>query len=81
MTEAEAIEIIRRKWDGNDGCRSCGWRSCLYEFGPLEAYVGDAELAQGFVDLPCFSEDASENGGHRGARVYLTDPNAGGSQS
>lgn len=69
MTKAEAIEFVRANWDAADGCGSCGWKSALYEHEPIE--VDDEDLAQGYVRFPCFSEDASENGGHRGIRVYF----------
>jgi hypothetical protein len=73
MTREEAAQIVRQKWEKNDGCRSCGWKSALYEFEPIEQYIDDSDIAAGFVDLPCQS-DADDGGDHRGARVYLRDP-------
>ena len=70
MTRQEAAEIVRQKWDDNDGCRSCGWKSALYEFGILEDIIDAEDLANGYVDLPCHS-DAGDGGRHRGARVYF----------
>jgi len=69
MTRDEAIEFVRKHWDAADGCGSCGWKSALYEHEPIE--VSDEDLTQVYVRFPCFSDDASENGGHRGIRVYL----------
>lgn len=71
MTTDEAIAIVRQRWDAADGCGSCGWKSCLYEHEPIE--VDEEDIARGYVRFPCLSEDASENGGHRGIRVYFTD--------
>lgn len=70
MTREEAVEIVRRKWADNDGCRSCGWKSCLYEFGDLADYVDDHTIAEGVVVLPCFT-DWGDGGSHRGALVEL----------
>lgn len=72
MTIEEAEEIVRRTFDAVDGCGSCGWKSLLYEHEPLD--IDQADIDRGYVRFPCFSEDASENGGHRGIRVYLRDP-------
>lgn len=72
MTQEEAIEIIKRKWDDNDGCQSCGWRSCLYEFGDLRDHVDAEALAQGFVVLPCHT-DWGDGDTHRGAYVYFEE--------
>lgn len=69
MTPAEAEAVVRKKWDESDGCGSCGWHSALYEHEPLE--IDQADIARGYAWFPCFSEDASENGGHRGIRIYL----------
>lgn len=69
MNIQQAAEIVRAKWDDNDGCRSCGWRSFLYEHEPIE--VDAEDLARGYVTFSCFSEDAIENGGHRGIRIYF----------
>jgi len=74
MTVDEAIEIIRRKWPDNDGCRSCGWKSALYEFEPLEHRIDAEDLMQGYVDLPCHSDYGDDESSHRGARVYFRDP-------
>lgn len=71
MTPEQAIQIVRKKWDDADGCGSCGWKSCLYEHEPIE--VDEEDIKRGYVRFPCFSEDASENGGHRGIRIYLRD--------
>lgn len=72
MTRKEAAEIVRLKWNDNDGCRSCGWKSCLYEFGDLEDCIEDSDIEQGYVDLPCHSDNDGDT--HRGARVYFEDP-------
>lgn len=71
MTKEEAVEAIRRNWDAADGCGSCGWKSALYEHEPIE--VDEEDLAQGFKRFPCYSEDASANGGHRGIRVDFVE--------
>ena len=71
MNIAEAAEIVRRRWEDNDGCRSCGWKSALYEFGPLEHRITQSDIDRGYIDLPCYSDD--DGGGHRGIRVYFTD--------
>lgn len=71
MTKAEAEEIVRRKFDDADGCGSCGWKSCLYEHEPLD--IEQENLDRGYVHFPCFSEDASENGGHCGFKIYFAD--------
>lgn len=68
MTIEEAAEIVRRKWNDNDGCRSCGWKSALYEFEPLTQLIDQSDIDAGFVTLPCHND---EDGGHRGARVYF----------
>lgn len=75
MTHEEAEEIVRRKFADSDGCGSCGWKSLLYEHEPIE--VDDEDLKNGYVRFPCFSEDASENGGHRGFKVYFSDQPTG----
>jgi len=69
MTKEEAIQFVRDNWDTADGCGSCGFKSALYEHEPIE--VDAEDLAKGCKWFPCFSEDASENGGHRGIRVYF----------
>lgn len=71
MTKEEAIRHIRENWDSFDGCRSCGWKSALYEHEPLD--VDDEDLVRGYVFVPCISEDANENGGHRGTRIYFPE--------
>jgi len=72
MTKDEAAAIIRKKWDDGDGCRSCGWRSALYEREPLEDFIDDEDLKNGFVDLVCLSDD-DEDGRHRGERFWFTN--------
>jgi hypothetical protein len=72
VTIEEAAEIVRKKYDDADGCRSCGWKSALYEFGPLEQWIDKDDIDEGRVYFSCQSEDASENGGHKGYYVYLT---------
>lgn len=69
MTKYKAIEIIRQKWDTADGCGSCGWKSALYEHEPIN--VDNEDINLGYKRFPCFSDDARENGGHRGIRVYF----------
>lgn len=70
MTIEEAAAIVRQKWPDNDGCRSCGWKSSLADFGNLLDYIELADVERGYVDLPCDRDP--ESSGHRGARVYLT---------
>jgi hypothetical protein len=72
MTRHKAAEIVRRKWDENDGCRSCGWKSCLYEFGDILDHIDEQSIKDGFVTLPCFT-DWGDGHEHRGARVYLNE--------
>jgi len=72
MTLEEAAEIVRQRYDDADGCRSCGWKSALYEFGQLEQWIDEEDIAEGRVFFSCQSEDASENGRHKGYYVYLT---------
>jgi hypothetical protein len=71
MTKDEAIRLLRENWDAADGCGSCGWKSACYEHEPIE--VDDEDLANGYKRFPCFSDDASENGRHRGFRVYFAE--------
>lgn len=71
MTREEAAAIVRQKWDESDGCGSCGWKSALYEHEPVELSIDQEDLTNGYVRFPCFGEDASENGGHRGIRIYF----------
>lgn len=71
MTKEEAIKFVRENWDAADGCRSCGWKSALYEHEPLQFYIDDEDLADGWVEFPCFSEDATTNGRHKGIRIQL----------
>jgi hypothetical protein len=73
MTKEEAAQIVRSAWPDTDGCGSCGWRSALYEHEPLEVFITQSEIDEGRVHFPCFSDDASESGGHRGFYVYLRD--------
>lgn len=65
MTIDEAIELVRRKWDSEGECRSCGWHAALYEYGPLEAVIKIDHERQ-CVALPCLGE---ERWGHRGVRI------------
>jgi hypothetical protein len=69
MTPKEFENYIRENWDKFDGCGSCGWKSALYEQEPLR--IEQFEIDRGYVRLPCFSEDSSQNGGHRGMRIYV----------
>lgn len=69
MTLEEAADIVRRKWSENDGCRSCGWKSSIGEFGNLIDYIDPEDIERGYVDLPC--DSGTDAGCHRGARVYL----------
>ena len=71
MTKSEAAEFVRQYWDAADGCGSCGWKSALYEHEPIE--IDQEDLARGYVRFPCLSDDANENGGHRGIYVYFLD--------
>jgi hypothetical protein len=71
MTKEEAVKFVRENWDAADGCGSCGWKSALYEHEPIEHFVDDDDLTNGYAEFPCFSEDASENGGHRGIRIQF----------
>jgi hypothetical protein len=72
VTIEEAAAIVRQKFNDADGCGSCGWKSALYEHEPLERLIDEHDIAEGRVKFPCFSDDASENGGHRGFWVYFT---------
>lgn len=71
MTIEEAEEFIRKNWDDFDGCGSCSYKSAYQEHEPFE--LEQKEVDSGVVHFPCFSEDASENGGHRGIKIYLRD--------
>ncbi len=71
MTLEEAVKYVRENWDAADGCGSCGFKSLAYEHEPIE--VAESDLAQGYVRFPCFSEDASQNGGHRGIRIHFPE--------
>lgn len=69
MTNEEAAEVVRREWNEQGSCGSCGWHSALYEVEPIK--VDDEELRSGVVWFPCGSKD--EDGSvHRGVRIYLT---------
>lgn len=69
MTLEEAAEIVRQKWPANDGCRSCGWKSAIEEFGNLANYIELSDIERGYVDIPCDSDTDSAD--HRGIRVYF----------
>lgn len=69
MTLEEAAKVLRQKWPDNDGCRSCGWKPSLEDFGNLCNYIELADIERGYVDLPC--DSGPDSGDHRGARVYL----------
>jgi hypothetical protein len=66
MTRQEAAKIVRDKWAGNDGCRSCGHKRSLAEVEPVEDSLDAAVVAQGFVEFLCSEDDT-----HRGTRIYL----------
>lgn len=72
MTVEEAIALVRERWAGGDGCRSCGRHPALYEFEPLEGYVDEDDIALGYVSFPCSGDDGSEI--HRGMRISLHVP-------
>lgn len=70
MTHEEAAEIVRRKWEDNDGCRSCGGKYYFSsDFEPLEDYIDDEDLKRGYVNFPCSGDDGTEI--HRGIRIYF----------
>ena len=68
MTKEEAIDIVRREWNSQGSCDSCGWHSALYEVEPI--IVEDEELKQGVVWFPCLSKDG-DGSTHRGVRIHL----------
>lgn len=74
MTREEAAAIVRAKWEEADGCGSCGWKSALYEHEPI--HVDQSDIDKGYVRFACLSDDASENGGHRGIRIDLSTPHS-----
>lgn len=75
MTLEEAAAYVREHWDEADGCASCGFKSLAYEHEPIK--VTEEDLTRGYMRFPCFSEDASENGRHRGIRVYFPERRGG----
>ncbi len=70
MTLDEAVKYVESHWDDFDGCRSCGWKACAYEYRGIDHFIDDEDLARGFADLPCHNPEADR---HRGMRVWFAD--------
>lgn len=69
MTKVEAAEVVRRKWDAQGHCDSCGWHAAIYEVEPIT--IDDSELKDGVVWFPCRSKDV-DGSDHRGVRIRLS---------
>lgn len=68
MTKEEAAGVVRKEWNTQGACDTCGWHSALYEIEPIE--VEDDEIAKGVAWFPCGSDD-SDGSCHRGVRIHL----------
>lgn len=69
MTIEEAIELVRRKWNDQGACASCGWHAALEEYGDLRQAI-DIDEARHRVELSCLSDDEDAYS-HRGVRIYF----------
>lgn len=65
---SKLIDFIKKQWDSDGECRSCGWHASLSEYDISENLTIDMD--KGEIRLPCRSKD--ENGsGHRGVKIYF----------
>ena len=59
-------EIIKREWEKQGMCQSCGYHGLLYEYGDISDIEINEEMNR--IELPCLSGES----GHRGVRIYIT---------
>jgi hypothetical protein len=68
MTKEEAIEIVKKEWENQGSCASCGWHALLYEYD-LEFDI-DINEKKKRIELPCHTDDDENRIDHRGVRIY-----------
>lgn len=70
MTIDEAMDLIRRRWDAEGACQSCGWHAALDEYGDLRDAF-DINRHKRRLELSCLSKDTDDAWSHRGVRIYF----------
>lgn len=69
MTQDEAIALVRKRWNADGACCSCGWHAALYEYGDLGYAI---DIYPDHIRLTCLNE-SGDGGTHRGVRIYFED--------
>jgi hypothetical protein len=70
MRVDQAIRIVEREWERQNGCASCNWAAWLSEYGDDLASELTINERMKRIELPCLSKDAEEPCSHRGVRIY-----------
>lgn len=68
---SKAREILKKNWENEGDCMSCGWHACLYEHDVEDYQISDALADDGILRLTCVSSDADDPGTHRGVKVCI----------
>lgn len=77
MIIEEAIELVRRKWDDEGECASCGWHALLSEYDDLEDEI-EINEREHRVELRCLNKDDDDRSDHRGVFIYFDRPASSG---
>lgn len=72
MDNERATKIVRREWDAQGACASCGYHGSLYEYEPLEFSIYIDETRKR-IELRCLNDQ-----GCRGVRIYYNDHEGSG---
>lgn len=75
ISKAEALVIVKRKWDSEGYCDSCSWSPLLSEYGDTDDELMDAfDIRNGRAEFCCISKDDEDACWHRGIRIWLGGP-------
>lgn len=72
--ERRVLEFVRKQWDAEGACCSCGWHASLSEYGHDDediTSVMEINVSRKRAEFQCLSKDADDAGLHRGVRIYL----------
>ena len=65
-------QVLRKKWDSEGQCLSCGWHALLSEHEVEDVDIKEAVESDGILYLECLSKDDEEHRhSHRGIKINL----------
>lgn len=65
-------DLLKRRYDENGDCRSCGWLCAYYEVAEVieRKFLANDIEEDGSIWIPCHANNGEDNSDHRGSNIY-----------